>query len=137
MPIGVLTLFKLVVLAGLYLFLARVVRVIVLDLYGPRRKQTRSRQPVAASSDQRRVRRHPRELVVHHPNGKPQVVGLNGGAVTLGRSTVASVVVDDAYVSDEQGHAARGRLGGPRPRLDQRHVPQRGQGHPTDAAGRR
>lgn len=101
MPIGVLTLFKLVVLIGLYLFLARVVRVIVLDLYGPRRKQTRSRQPVAASSDERRVRRHPRELVVHHPNGKPQVVGLNGGAVTLGRSTVASVVVDDAYVSDE------------------------------------
>ncbi len=102
MPIGLLTLFKLVLLAGLYLFLLRVVRVIAADLYGPpRRKQTRTRQPVASSSDQRKVRRHPREIVVHHPTGQPEVVALNGAAVTLGRSTVASVVVDDVYVSDE------------------------------------
>ena len=102
MPIGLLTLFKLVLLAGLYLFLLRVVRVIAADLYGPpRRKQTRTRQPVASSSDQRKVRRHPRELVVHHPTGQPEVVALDGAAVTLGRSTVASVVVDDVYVSDE------------------------------------
>lgn len=101
MAVGLLTILKLVLLAGLYLFLARVVRVIVADLYGPRRKPTRSRQPVAQSSDQRRVRRHPREIVVHHPKGKPEVVSLNGGAVTLGRSSVASVMVDDVYVSDE------------------------------------
>ena len=102
MPIGLLTLFKLVLLAGLYLFLFRVVRVIAADLYGPpRRKQTRTRQPVASSSDQRKVRRHPRELVVHHPTGQPEVVALDGAAVTLGRSTVASIVVDDVYVSDE------------------------------------
>ena len=102
MPIGLLTLFKLVLLAGLYLFLLRVVRVIAADIYGPaRRKQARTRQPVASSSDQRKVRRHPRELVVHHPAGQPEVVALNGAAVTLGRSTVASVVVDDVYVSDE------------------------------------
>lgn len=102
MPIGLLTLFKLVLLAGLYLFLLRVVRVIAADLYGPaRRKQTRTRQPVASTPDQRKVRRHPREIVVHHPTGQPEVVALNGSAVTLGRSTVASVVVDDVYVSDE------------------------------------
>ena len=101
MSVGLLTLLKFVLLAGLYLFLLRVTRVILADLYGPRRKTTRTRQPVAASTDQRRVRRHPRELVIHHTAGKPQVVSLNGDAVTLGRSTVASVVVDDMYVSDE------------------------------------
>lgn len=101
MPIGLLTVFKLVLLAGLYLFLLRVVRVIATDLYGPRRKPTRTRQPVASPNDQRKVRRHPREIVVHHPTGNPEVIALNGDAVTLGRSTVASVVVDDVYVSDE------------------------------------
>lgn len=112
MPIGLLTLFKLLLLAGLYLFLARVVRVIVADLYGPaRRKQTRTRQPVASSSDQRKVRRHPREIVVHHPAGQPEVVALNGAAVTLGRSTVASVVVDDVYVSDEHAQVLPGEDG--------------------------
>jgi predicted component of type VI protein secretion system len=102
MPIGLLTLFKLVLLAGLYLFLLRVVKVLVADIYGPtRKKPARSRQPVASPTEQRKVRRHPREIVVHHPTGQPEVVPLNGSAVTLGRSTVASVVVDDVYVSDE------------------------------------
>lgn len=101
MSVGLLTLLKFVLLAGLYVFLLRVIRVILADLYGPRRKTTRTRQPVAASTDQRRVRRHPRELVIHHTAGKPQVLSLNGNAVTLGRSSVASVVVDDMYVSDE------------------------------------
>lgn len=102
MPIGLLTLLKLALLAGLYLFLLRVVKVIALDLYGPsKRKQARTRQPVAVAPDQRKVRRQPREIVVHHVSGTPQVVALNGTPVTLGRSSVASVLVDDLYVSDE------------------------------------
>ena len=103
METGLLTLLKFALLGGLYLFLLRVVKVIAADLYGPRKSSStpRRRQPVAASTDQRKVRRQPRELVVHHPTGRPQVVSLNGDAVTLGRSTVASIVVDDMYVSDE------------------------------------
>lgn len=108
MPLSILTLFKLVLLAGLYLFIARVLRVVIADLYGPRRsKQARTRQPVAAPADQRKVRRHPRQVVVHHSAGQPEVVRLNGEAVTFGRSTVASVVVDDVYVSDEHAQVLR------------------------------
>lgn len=109
MPLVLLTVFKLALLAGLYLFLARVLRVVVADLYGaPKRKPTRTRQPVAAPPEQRKVRRQPRELVVHHPAGQPEVVSLNGEAVTLGRSTVASIVVDDVYVSDEHAQVLPG-----------------------------
>lgn len=102
MPVGLLTLLKFVLLILLYLFLLRVIRVVVADLYGPRkRKAPPARQPVAAAEPPRRVRRVPRELVVHPPNGRPDVVQLNGNGVTLGRSNVAAVVVDDVYVSDE------------------------------------
>ena len=102
MPIWFLTLLKLALLLGLYLFLLRVVRVIAVDLYGPsRRKQARTRQPVAEPAGQRKVRRQPRELVVHHAEAQPEVIPLDGEAVTVGRSTIATVVVDDLYVSDE------------------------------------
>lgn len=102
MPVGLLTLFKLVLLLLLYLFLLRVIRTVIRDLYGPsKRKSAPSRRPVAAASAPRKVRRPPRELVVHPPNGRPEVVPLNGTRLTLGRSHAAKVVVDDVYVSDE------------------------------------
>lgn len=101
MNIGLLTLFKLLLIAGLYVFLIRVMRVIIADVYGPRRKQARTRQPIAATTDQRKVRRQPRELVVHHPNGSPQVVPLSGVGITFGRSSAATVIVNDVYISDE------------------------------------
>jgi hypothetical protein len=108
-PIGVLTLLKFVLLALLYLFLLRVVRVIAADLFGTsRRKPPPARAPVAVATPPRKVRRHPRELVVHPPNGRPEVVQLNGSGLTLGRSSVAAVVVDDVYVSDEHAQIVPG-----------------------------
>lgn len=99
---AVLTLWKLLLVGLLYLFLARVVRVVVADLYGPsRRSQRRSRPAVMTAPTQRKIRKHPRELVVHPPNGQSAVVALDGDSITLGRSGAASVRVDDVYVSDE------------------------------------
>jgi pSer/pThr/pTyr-binding forkhead associated (FHA) protein len=112
MDLGVLTLLKLVLLALLYLFLLRVVRVIVADLYGPsRRKAAPVRRPVATAEPPRRNRRQPRELVVHPPEGRPRVVALDGSEITLGRSDVAAVVVDDHYVSDEHAQVLPGDEG--------------------------
>lgn len=102
MPLAVLTLWKLVLLGLLYLFLARVVRVVVADLYGTSRRTAPAKRPTVTSAPTtRKVRRHPRELVVHPPNGSSAVVALNGESITLGRSGAASVRVDDVYVSDE------------------------------------
>lgn len=103
MPIVVLTLVKLLLLALLYLFLFRMVRTVALDLYGGgRRKTAPPPRPAIANAEQpKRTRKQPRELVVHPPNGRPQVVPLREGRVSLGRAGGATVVVDDVYVSDE------------------------------------
>lgn len=105
MPVALLTIFKLVLLALLYLFLFRAVRAVTADLYGQRSKRSRPppRPSVAESSSSRRTRRPPKELVIHPPEGKPRVVTLEG-TVTLGRSGRMTVQLEDSYVSDE--HAA-------------------------------
>lgn len=101
MPIELLTLLKFVLLFFLYLFLARTVRAVVVDIYGPRKKSKSRRPTAAAAPDQRRSRKIPKEIVVHQLTGAPQVVTLTGHGVVLGRSSNADVLVDDAYVSDE------------------------------------
>jgi pSer/pThr/pTyr-binding forkhead associated (FHA) protein len=102
MTIVVLTVFKLVLLLLLYLFLARALRVVTADLYGPRRAASApQRQAVAtATSSSRRTRKAPRELVVHLSDRKPSVVPLRDGRVVLGRADNVDVLVDDPYVSD-------------------------------------
>lgn len=102
MPIALLTLLKLVLLLLLYLFVFRAVRVLVADLYGPSRRQAPPPRPaVATGAHPRRSRKVPRELVVHPPGGRPEVVSLATDPVVLGRAEHVSVRVDDAYASDE------------------------------------
>ncbi len=102
MPVALLTLLKLVLLALLYLFLSRLVRAVVVDLYGARRRSTPSPpRPAVAEPAPRRNRRPPRELVVHPPDGRPRVVPLEAQTVTLGRSERMTVALEDVYVSDE------------------------------------
>lgn len=100
---AVLTLLKFALLGLLYLFLLRAVKVIVTDLYGPRRKAAPPRPAVASGSSRepRRSRKVPREIVVHPPSGQPVVHQLSGRGAILGRSHGTTVVVDDVYVSDE------------------------------------
>lgn len=103
MPIAFLTLVKFVLLAVLYLFLARAVRAVVLDVYGPRRGTTAAppRPAVAPGTGARSSRKVPRELVVHGASGRPRVVKLVDRALTLGRDGAADIVIDDVYVSDQ------------------------------------
>ncbi len=103
MPIQVLTILKIVFLILLYAFLLRVVRVVVADLYGPRRRRNSPppRPQVAASQPPKTARRRPREVVVHPPSGAPQVIALEDEPIVIGRAPSATATVDDAYVSDE------------------------------------
>jgi pSer/pThr/pTyr-binding forkhead associated (FHA) protein len=102
-PVELLTLLKFGLLFLLYLFLGRTVRAVVTDLRGPRRRSAPPPRPaVAGPTDAgRRSRKLPKELVVHPPSGPPQVIGLSGRGVVLGRSAAADVVIDDVYISDE------------------------------------
>lgn len=103
MPIELLTLMKLVLLALLYLFVARTVRTVSVELYGGRKRATPTPRPsVAAPVDTaRRSRKIPKEIVLHPPEGPHTVIGLRGHGLVLGRSDAADVLVDDLYVSDE------------------------------------
>ena len=104
MPIELLTLLKFGLLGLLYLFVARTVRTVSVELYGNRRKvATPSPRPaVAAPADTaRRSRKIPKEIVLHPLEGSPRVVGLSGHGLILGRGGAVDVLVDDLYVSDE------------------------------------
>lgn len=105
LPGIVLTLLKFGLLLALYLFLARALRTVTADLYGPRRKASAPPRPSAApsssSSGKRSTRKVPREIVVHAPNGPPAVHKLGKRPVTLGRAGDVDVIIDDVYASDQ------------------------------------
>lgn len=110
MPVPLLTLLKLVLLAALYLFLFRAIRVVVADLYGPssrKRKSPPPRPAMASPSASGRGRKLPKELVVHPPEGAPEVVPLRTERIVVGRGGRANVIVDDVYVSDEHAEVLR------------------------------
>jgi len=104
MPVELLTLLKFALLLLLYIFVARTLRAVTTELYGPRRRNAPPPRPAVASAPAptpRKSRKIPKELVLHPPSGQPQVLGLSGRGVVLGRAGAADVVVDDVYVSDE------------------------------------
>jgi pSer/pThr/pTyr-binding forkhead associated (FHA) protein len=96
---------KVAFLVLLYLFVARAVRAVVLDVFGPRaeRRRPRSRptapsRPVPRTGPGRPARRQPRELVVADEGGR-RTVPLNG-SMTVGRAATCDVVLADTYVSN-------------------------------------
>ncbi|HSK22145.1 MAG TPA: FHA domain-containing protein [Egicoccus sp.] len=103
MTVALLTVLKFGLLLLLYLFLARTLRAVVLDLYGPRRSSPPAARPAAPgpAPSTRKSRKVPREIVVLGSEGGTTTHGLGGHGVTLGRSAGVDVVVDDVYVSDE------------------------------------
>jgi pSer/pThr/pTyr-binding forkhead associated (FHA) protein len=102
LPGVVLTLLKFGLLLALYLFLARALRVVTADLYGPRRQKSPARPQVARPAEPpRKSRKQPREIVVHGASGAPVVRPLGKRAVTIGRAAHVDVVIDDVYASDE------------------------------------
>jgi len=102
-PVPILTLLKLVLLLALYVFLARAVRAVLVDLNGGSRRSAPPRVRVAGADTGggRRSRRAPRELVVHASDGGARVVTLSDTSVVLGRAGASTIVLDDVYVSDE------------------------------------
>ena len=105
MPVAVLTILKLALLAMLYVFVARAVRAVVSDLYGPnRRKPEPPPRPRVAEASTPKPRRTPREIVVHPPEGGPRVLSLDESSITIGRGDAVTINLDDIYASDE--HAA-------------------------------
>ncbi|MBI4728369.1 MAG: FHA domain-containing protein [Acidobacteria bacterium] len=96
MPPVVLTSLKWLFLALLYLFIARAVRVIHLDLVG-----TRAPRP-AAGSGKRRHRGTPRTILVREPDQPAKPFPLRA-EVVIGREDSCQVVLQDTYCS--QMHA--------------------------------
>jgi pSer/pThr/pTyr-binding forkhead associated (FHA) protein len=96
---------KIAFLVLLYLFVARAVRAVVLDVFGPRasRRRPRSRpsaptRPVPRTGPGRPARRLPKELVVSDESGR-RTVPLKD-SLTVGRAATCDVVVSDTYVSN-------------------------------------
>lgn len=93
MPPIVLTTLKWLFLALLYLFIARAVRVIYLDLVGPRVPRPRT-----AAEGGRRRRGTPRSIAVHEPDQPARTLPL-ADEVVLGRTDACTVALEDTYVS--------------------------------------
>jgi pSer/pThr/pTyr-binding forkhead associated (FHA) protein len=96
---------KVAFLVILYLFVARAVRAVVLDVFGPRASRRRPRgrpaapaRPVPRTGPGRPARRVPRELVVSDQSGR-RTVPLKE-SLTVGRAATCDVVVSDTYVSN-------------------------------------
>jgi FHA domain-containing protein len=94
-PPIVLTTLKYLFLALLYLFIARAVRVVYLDLVGPRVPKPRGGR--ARGSGQRK-RGSPKTVSVTEGD-KPVRSFTLDGELTFGRSETCGVQLDDTYVS--------------------------------------
>jgi pSer/pThr/pTyr-binding forkhead associated (FHA) protein len=99
-PVFVLTILKFLFLALLYLFIARAIRVIYLDLVGPRVPRASSS---ASTPAPRRKRAQPRELVVTEAEGAPRSYPMASEPLQIGRSDACQVILADTYAS--QMHA--------------------------------
>ncbi|HYY80004.1 MAG TPA: FHA domain-containing protein [Actinomycetes bacterium] len=95
---------KVAFLIVLYLFVARAVRAVVLDVFGPRAERRRPRaqrapaRPVPRSGAGRPSRRLPREVVVTDEGGR-RTVPLKE-SLTVGRAATCDLVLRDTYVSN-------------------------------------
>ena len=105
MPPIFLLLVKVAFLVILYLFVARAVRAVTLDVFGPRASRRRPRnrpsaptRPVPRTGPGRPARRLPKELVVSDEGGR-RTVPLKD-SLTVGRAATCDVVVSDTYVSN-------------------------------------
>ena len=104
MPELVLNLLKYVFLIVLYIFVARAVKAVYLELRpAAARTEGRSRAPAPAPRPpSKRSKKAPRKLAVIEGPLKGKSYGL-GEELTIGRAEKCHIVVDDTYVS--QVHA--------------------------------
>ena len=93
---------KVAFLIVLYLFVARAIRAVVLDVFGPRAERRRPPSPPSYPSrptpPAKAPRRPPRELLVNDANGR-RTLPLKE-SITVGRAATCDLVVADNYVSN-------------------------------------
>jgi pSer/pThr/pTyr-binding forkhead associated (FHA) protein len=99
-PVFVLNILKFAFLALLYLFIARAIRVIYLDLVGPRVPRASAQASVPAA---RKKRAQARELVVTEAGGTARTYPMSGEQLQIGRAEGCEIILQDTYVS--QMHA--------------------------------
>ena len=92
MPPIVLTTLKFFFIALLYLFIARAIRVIHLDLVG-------SRVPKPKGARRGAKRGNPKSISVNEPDKPLRTLHLKEEEITFGRATTCTVPLDDTYVS--------------------------------------
>src|SRR6266542_5885934 len=101
---------KVAFLIVLYLFVARAVRAVVLDVFGPRTPRRRPAKGAARTAPPRQPpsrpsRRMPKELVVTDASGT-RTIPLKD-SITMGRAATCDLALADTYVSNV--HAQIGR----------------------------
>ena len=101
MPTIVLTILQVVFVALLYLFVARAVRVIYLDLVGPRVPRASAQQSTPAPARKRRGQ--PKSLMVTEADGAARTYPMAQEPLSIGRADTCQVVLGDTYAS--QVHA--------------------------------
>jgi pSer/pThr/pTyr-binding forkhead associated (FHA) protein len=105
MPELALTILKYAFLSLIFLFLARAVRAMFLDISGPRSESPRSwgpAQPGAVPAAPRSARPPDHVALLTPEGGKPQIYSLEDELI-VGRAGQCHVVLSDAYAS--QVHA--------------------------------
>ena len=101
MPPLVLTILKVVFIALLYLFIARAVRVIYLDLVGPRVPRASAKQSTPAPARKRRGQ--PKSVLVTDSDGGANTYPMTQEPLSIGRAESCQIVLADTYAS--QMHA--------------------------------
>ena len=92
MPPIVLTTLKFFFIALIYLFIARAIRVIHIDLVG-------ARVPKPKGARRGPKRGTPKAIAVNEPDKDARVLQLKDEEITFGRATTCTVPLDDTYVS--------------------------------------
>jgi hypothetical protein len=103
MPNLVLELLKYAFLAILYIFVARAVKAVYLELKTPNPRRASSRAPAPARPPSRRAKKAPRKLAIVEGDSMKGKSFDVGEELVVGRAEKCHIVLDDTYVS--QMHA--------------------------------
>lgn len=103
MPNLVLELLKYAFLAILYIFVARAVKAVYLELRTPNPRRASSRAAAPARPPARRTKKAPRKLAIVEGDSMKGKSFDVGDELVVGRAEKCNIVLDDTYVS--QMHA--------------------------------